>query len=108
MKVEICLHLPILTRKFTCSLVWSGMQVTANLLGTEVGFSYHSSKGVDWVFVEHESYQRSGLYGDENGVYGDNQVCYNSNKTVHARRKQALTQELHYFVAQGCAGCSCG
>lgn len=52
----------------------TGMQVTAELLGTEVGFSHHSSKGVDWVFVEHPSYLRPGLYGDENGVYGDNQV----------------------------------
>ena len=52
-------------------------QVTADILGTTVGFSHHSSKGVDWVFVEHGSYDRpGGLYGDENGVYGDNQVWF--------------------------------
>ena len=52
-------------------------QVTAEILGTTVGFSHHSSKGVDWVFVEHDSYDRpGGLYGDENGVYGDNQVQF--------------------------------
>ena len=51
-------------------------QVTADILGTTVSFSHYSSKGVDWVFVEHGSYDRpGGLYGDENGVYGDNQVC---------------------------------
>ena len=50
-------------------------QVTADILGSTVGFSHHSSKGVDWVFVEHDSYDRpGGLYGDESGVYGDNQV----------------------------------
>lgn len=52
-------------------------QVTADILGTTVGFSHHSSKGVDWVFVEHGSYDRpGGLYGDESGVYGDNQVPF--------------------------------
>lgn len=50
-------------------------QVTADILGTTVSFAHYSSKGVDWVFVEHGSYDRpGGLYGDENGVYGDNQV----------------------------------
>ena len=30
---------------------------------------------MDWVFVEHGSYDRpGGLYGDESGVYGDNQA----------------------------------
>ena len=64
--------------------------MTADILGTTVGFSHHSSKGVDWVFVEHGSYDRpGGLYGDESGVYGDNQVrflpramCHNSLKIV--------------------------
>lgn len=52
-------------------------QVTADILGTTVGFSHHSSKGVEWVFVEHDSYNRpGGLYGDESGVYGDNQVQF--------------------------------
>ena len=51
------------------------VQVTADILGTTVGFSHYSSKGVDWVFVEHDSYDRpGGLYGDDSGVYGDNQV----------------------------------
>jgi len=55
-------------------LIWVA-QVSADILGTTVGFSHYSSKGVDWVFVEHGSYDRpGGLYGDESGVYGDNQA----------------------------------
>ena len=45
------------------------------VLGTEVGFYHHRSKGVDWVFVDHPSYPRpGGIYADAFGVYGDNQV----------------------------------
>ena len=64
-------------------------QVTAEILGTTVGFSHHSSKGVNWVFVEHGSYDRAGgLYGDENGVYGDNQV----------RRTAELCETSHQII----------
>ncbi len=60
------------------------MQVTADILGTTVGFSHYSSKGVDWVFVEHESYDRpGGLYGDDSGVYGDNQVLLLTGHPPH-------------------------
>ena len=42
----------------------------------EVGFFHQIKDGVDFVFVDHPSYQRpGGLYGDTHGVYGDNQVC---------------------------------
>ncbi|DBB01236.1 hypothetical protein WJX77_011757 [Trebouxia sp. C0004] len=55
----------------------SSTGVSADILGTTVGFSHYSSKGVDWVFVEHSSYDRpGGLYGDESGVYGDNQFRF--------------------------------
>lgn len=55
----------------------SSTGVSADILGTTVGFSHYSSKGVDWVFVEHDSYDRpGGLYGDESGVYGDNQFRF--------------------------------
>ncbi len=72
------------------------MQVSADILGTTVGFSHYSSKGVDWVFVEHESYDRpGGLYGDESGVYGDNQALLLSKLTLSPR----YTAELcHYSL----------
>ncbi len=45
------------------------------LLGhSEVTYFHRRHKGVDWVFVDHPSYKRPGLYADENGAYGDNQV----------------------------------
>lgn len=69
--------------------------MTAEILGTTVGFSHHSSKGVDWVFVEHGSYDRAGgLYSDENGVYGDNQV----------RRAPELRNNSHQVVQHECGG----
>ena len=52
-----------------------GPKKKAHVLGTEVGFYHHRSKGVDWVFVDHPSYPRpGGIYADAFGVYGDNQV----------------------------------
>ncbi len=61
-------------KPFSTKFIWIA-QVSADILGTTVGFSHYSSKGVDWVFVEHDSYDRpGGLYGDESGVYGDNQA----------------------------------
>lgn len=48
--------------------------VTADCDGSTVGFHHLRADGVDWVFVDHPSYQRpGGLYGDDHGVYGDNQ-----------------------------------
>ena len=45
-----------------------------DLDGCEVGFHHQVVAGVDFVFVDHPSYQRpGGMYGDDNGVYGDNQ-----------------------------------
>jgi hypothetical protein len=50
------------------------MQVTVDLDGCEVGYHHKEVAGVDFVFVDHPSYNRpGGMYGDENGVYGDNQ-----------------------------------
>jgi glycogen synthase len=50
------------------------VQVTVDLDGCAVGFHHKVVAGVDFVFVDHPSYQRPvGMYGDENGVYGDNQ-----------------------------------
>jgi hypothetical protein len=50
------------------------VQVTVDLDGCAVGFHHKVVAGVDFVFVDHPSYQRpGGMYGDENGVYGDNQ-----------------------------------
>lgn len=51
------------------------LQTRIKVLGAEVGFFHYIHKGVDWVFVDHPSYQgRDGLYADANGVYQDNQV----------------------------------
>ena len=45
------------------------------ILGTELSYAHLHKDGVDWVFVDHPSFQREGgLYGDSHGVYGDNQV----------------------------------
>lgn len=50
------------------------VQVTVDLDGVEVGYHHQELSGVDFVFVDHPSYNRpGGMYGDENGVYGDNQ-----------------------------------
>ncbi|KAA6428602.1 MAG: soluble starch synthase [Trebouxia sp. A1-2] len=54
--------------KTAFNIVFVTSEVSADILGTTVGFSHYSSKGVDWVFVEHGSYDRpGGLYGDESG-----------------------------------------
>lgn len=46
-----------------------------SVLGTEVGYFVHQSRGVDFVFVDHPSYPRpGGIYADVHGAYGDNQV----------------------------------
>ena len=43
----------------------------------EVGYFHQVRNGVDYVFVDHPSYQRpGGLYGDSFGVYGDNQFRF--------------------------------
>ena len=47
------------------------------ILGTELSYAHLHKDGVDWVFVDHASFQREGgLYGDSHGVYGDNQVHF--------------------------------
>jgi Starch synthase catalytic domain len=49
-------------------------QVTATVDEVQVGYYHKADAGVDFVFVDHPSYQRpGGLYSDANGVYGDNQ-----------------------------------
>jgi starch synthase len=43
----------------------------------EVGYYHHSSRGVDYIFVDHPSYPRpGGFYADANGAYGDNQFRF--------------------------------
>lgn len=77
--------------------------MTAEILGTTVGFSHHSSKGVDWVFVEHGSYDRAGgLYGDENGVYGDNQVCVHQKFATTATRLMRKSRHKYNRENQIC------
>lgn len=42
-----------------------------------MGFFHQYKDGVDWVFVDHLSYQRLGNpYGDHNGAFGDNLYRY--------------------------------
>ena len=60
---------PQLTRTVCC------VQLSINVLGTDVSFWHLHERGVDWLFVRNSSFQRSGgLYGDQHGTYGDNQV----------------------------------
>ncbi|KAK8560993.1 hypothetical protein V6N13_026426 [Hibiscus sabdariffa] len=43
----------------------------------EVAFFHEYKNGVDWVFVDHPSYQRPGNpYGDGHGAFGDNQFRF--------------------------------
>jgi len=43
----------------------------------EVGYFHQMKNDVDYVFVDHPSFQRKGgLYGDSFGVYGDNQFRF--------------------------------
>ena len=43
----------------------------------EVSFHHQVKDGVDFVFVGHDSFKRTGgIYGDKHGVYGDNQFRY--------------------------------
>ncbi|KMZ65071.1 Starch synthase [Zostera marina] len=43
----------------------------------QVGYFHEYRSGVDWVFIDHLSYQRAGNpYGDENGAFGDNQFRF--------------------------------
>ena len=52
-----------------------GVQLSTEILGTPISYYHLPQKGVDWIFVANECYQRpGGLYGDKHGVYGDNQV----------------------------------
>ena len=51
------------------------LQKVISVLGVDVGYFHAHIKGVDFVFVDHTSYQRvGGLYADAFGVYGDNQA----------------------------------
>ena len=51
------------------------LQKVISVLGVDVGYFHAHIKGVDFVFVDHPSYQRvGGLYADAFGVYGDNQA----------------------------------
>lgn len=54
----------------------------------EVKFFHVAKKGVDWVFVDHPCYHRSGgPYGDELGVFGDNLLRYylqNAQRVIFA------------------------
>ncbi|XP_047322110.1 soluble starch synthase 1, chloroplastic/amyloplastic [Impatiens glandulifera] len=43
----------------------------------EVGYFHEYRAGVDWVFVDHSTYQRPGNpYGDTYGAFGDNQLRF--------------------------------
>lgn len=52
----------------------TGVTARIHLFGHthEVGYYHLASEGVDHLFVDHPSFRRSGIYGDDRGVYGDN------------------------------------
>lgn len=56
----------------TCCRSW--VQVTVDTFGTSVSYFCCHRQEVDWVFVDHPSYKRLGLYGDATGPFQDNQV----------------------------------
>jgi starch synthase len=50
------------------------VQITAEVDEVKFGYHHKVDDGVDFVFVDHPSFQRpGGLYGDAKGNYGDNQ-----------------------------------
>lgn len=53
------------------------LELSTEILGTPISYYHLPQKGVDWIFVANECYQRpGGLYGDKHGVYGDNQYRF--------------------------------
>ncbi|KAL8550850.1 hypothetical protein ACS0TY_000073 [Phlomoides rotata] len=63
----------------------------------EVGFFHEYRAGVDWVFVDHPSYQRSGTpYGDTYGAFGDNQFRF--TLLCHAACEAPLVLPLGGFT----------
>ncbi|KAK4769660.1 hypothetical protein SAY86_027810 [Trapa natans] len=63
----------------------------------EVNFFHEYRKGVDWVFVDHPSYQRPGNpYGDVYGAFGDNQFRF--TLLCHAACEAPLVLPLGGFT----------
>ncbi|KAL3714317.1 hypothetical protein ACJRO7_006273 [Eucalyptus globulus] len=63
----------------------------------EVSFFHEYRKGVDWVFVDHPSYQRPGNpYGDSFGAFGDNQFRF--TLLCHAACEAPLVLPLGGFT----------
>jgi starch synthase len=52
----------------------TGVRARLHLFGHthEVAYFHLERDGVHHLFVDHPSYRRPGIYGDDNGVYGDN------------------------------------
>ncbi|KAL2339609.1 hypothetical protein Fmac_007549 [Flemingia macrophylla] len=63
----------------------------------EVGFYHEFREGVDWVFVDHPSFQRPGNpYGDKFGTFGDNQFRF--TLLCHAACEAPLVLPLGGFT----------
>lgn len=52
----------------------TGVRARIHLFGVDHEVAYHHLErdGVHHLFVDHPSFRRSGIYGDQHGVYGDN------------------------------------
>ncbi|TKY74085.1 Soluble starch synthase 1 [Spatholobus suberectus] len=63
----------------------------------EIGFFHEFREGVDWVFVDHPSFHRSGNpYGDKYGTFGDNQFRF--TLLCHAACEAPLVLPLGGFT----------
>lgn len=67
-----------------------------------VNFHHEARKGVDWVFVEHVSFERDGgLYGNTHGIYADN--LFRCDHTLHLSARTTVPCGL---TAVHCASCA--
>ncbi|KAG5394339.1 hypothetical protein IGI04_024302 [Brassica rapa subsp. trilocularis] len=76
-----------------------GVRVTVHCFGgsQEVSFYHEYRDGVDWVFIDHQSYHRPGNpYGDSKGAFGDNQFRF--TLLCHAACEAPLVLPLGGFT----------
>ncbi|KFK27706.1 hypothetical protein AALP_AA8G418500 [Arabis alpina] len=76
-----------------------GVRITVQCFGgsQEVSFYHEYRDGVDWVFIDHQSYHRPGNpYGDSKGAFGDNQFRF--TLLCHAACEAPLVLPLGGFT----------
>lgn len=64
-----------------------------------VNYHHESRKGVDWVFVEHVSFERDGgLYGNSHGIYADNLFRYAPPRHSSIPQSRAVNSTSYMVV----------